>query len=112
MKRLPLYLMTLLLVALTGCAKEQQQSPVAAPAEVNVAAPLRQKITEWDKFSGRFEATQRVDIRTRVTRYLMEKSFHDGQLVQKGDVLFVIDSRPFEYEMQRANAQFTLAEKT
>jgi RND family efflux transporter MFP subunit len=112
MKRLPLYLMTLLLVTLAGCAKEHQQAPVAGPAEVDVASPLKQRITEWDDFSGRFEATQRVDIRARVTGYLMEKSFRDGQLVQKDDVLFVIDPRPFEYEMQRANAQFTLAEKT
>lgn len=112
MTRPSLCFMTLLMFALAGCSNEQQQAPAAAPPAVDVATPLTHRITEWDEFSGRFQATQRVDIRARVTGYLMEKSFQDGQLVKKGDVLFVIDPRPFEYEVQRAEAQFTLAQKT
>ena len=100
------------LLTLVGCADKQPPQPQRSPPEVDVALPLQQNITEWDEFTGRFEAVERVEIRARVTGYLVKKAFRDGQRVNRGDVLFVIDQRPFQYVMQRAQAQFTLAEKT
>jgi len=104
--------LTLLLVVffLAGCNEGNDQKPAAfTPPEVDIAQPLRQEITTWDEYIGRFEATNLVDIRSRVTGYLVEKTFDDGQLVKKGDVLFIIDPRPFQYEKQRAQAEYDLA---
>ncbi|HBC08051.1 MAG TPA: efflux transporter periplasmic adaptor subunit, partial [Rhodospirillaceae bacterium] len=66
------------------------------PMPVTVAKPLIKKITEWDEYTGRFEATNRVEIRARVSGFLESIHFKDGDLVNKGDLLFVIDPRPFE----------------
>jgi multidrug efflux system membrane fusion protein len=115
MKRFPLTFisaMTLLLVACNEPAEKNAQ-PAAAPppAEVDVALPLQHKLTDWDEFTGRFEAINDVQLRARVTGYLVDKKFKDGQFVKKGDVLYVIDPRPFDYELQRITAQHELAKK-
>jgi multidrug efflux pump subunit AcrA (membrane-fusion protein) len=64
------------------------------PPEVTVATPLVRKLTEWDEFTGRFEPVQRVEIRARVTGYIQDIRFEDGQVVEKDQVLFVIDPGP------------------
>ena len=110
MTKLLLALM-LALPLLVACQPEQPPVPTAPPPEVDIAKPLKHKITEWEEFTGRFEAVERVEVRARVTGYLLEKRFRDGQMVKKGDVLFDIDARPFEYEVRRAKAQYTLAQK-
>lgn len=111
MHRLPVMLLSLALLVLAACSDQQAPAAAPTPPEVDVALPLKQTLTEWDEFTGRFEALERVDIRARVTGYLTEKRFRDGQLVSKGDVLFVIDPRPFQYEVERAEAQHALAQK-
>src|SRR4051812_46298639 len=69
----------------------------AIPAlPVTVSAPLLKEITEWDEFTGQFTAVDYVEIRARVSGYLTEIHFEDGQIVRKGDLLFVIDPRPYE----------------
>ena len=73
---------------------------------------MKHKITEWEDFTGRFKAVQSVDVRARVTGYLLEKKFKDGQTVEKGDVLYVIDQRPFQYEVQRTQAQYEAAKRS
>lgn len=101
-KMLPLFAIALLA---GGCQDDAGTASAAVPPpEVDVAAPLKRKITEWEEFTGRFEAVRRVDVRARVTGYLVEKKFKDGQMVEKGDILYVIDPRPFEFEVQRATA--------
>lgn len=102
-------LSALLMVA--SCGEKQQQATAPNPPEVDVALPLKQQIIEWDDFTGRFEAVHRVDIRARVTGYLVEQHFRDGQMVHKGDVLFLIDPRPFQYEVDSARAQYEMAKK-
>lgn len=109
MRILALNFILLIFLVLAACAKEQNTPVAASPPEVEVATPLLHSITEWDDFTGRFEAVESVDVRPRVTGYLVQKLFKDGQIVSKGDVLFVIDPRPFEYQMQRAEAQFSVA---
>jgi multidrug efflux system membrane fusion protein len=113
MKIVSLAIISALSLSLIACdepntdAVASVQAP--APAEVDVALPLKHKLTDWDEFTGRFEAINTVDMRARVTGYLVEKKFKDGQMVKKGDVLFVVDPRPFEYNLQRAKAEYSLA---
>jgi RND family efflux transporter MFP subunit len=76
------------------------------PPPVTVSHPLQKEITEWDEFTGQFQAVDFVEIRARVSGWLNEIHFTDGQIVHKGDLLFVIDPRP--YEIQLATAKATL----
>ena len=86
-----------------GCAKK---APPPEPAPVVVVAePLRRQIVDWDDYSGRFEAVDMVEVRPRVSGLLNEARFKDGQLVRKGQVLFVIDPRPYAAALAQARAQ-------
>jgi RND family efflux transporter MFP subunit len=81
----------------------------AAPA-VTVSAPLQKEITEWDEFTGQFAAVDYVEIRARVSGYLTEIHFEDGQIVHQGDLLFVIDPRPYEATLASMQAQLGQAQ--
>jgi RND family efflux transporter MFP subunit len=89
-------------------------SPPAAaqggPPPVTVSQPLQRDVVEWDEYTGQFEAADYVEIRARVSGYLTEINFSDGQIVDKGDLLFVIDPRPFEIARDNAQAQLAQAE--
>ncbi|HKF73148.1 MAG TPA: efflux RND transporter periplasmic adaptor subunit [Stellaceae bacterium] len=76
-----------------------------APPTVTVSAPLQKEIVEWDEFTGQFAAVDYVEIRARVSGYLTEIHFQDGQMVKQGDLLFVIDPRPYEATLAAARAQ-------
>jgi RND family efflux transporter MFP subunit len=97
------------LLLLAGCDEAEEGSAQAKaappPPEVTVAKPLVQKLTEWDEFTGRFEAVQQVEIRARVAGYLQEIRFQDGQHVEAGQILFIIDPRPYQAAVDRAKAQ-------
>ncbi len=80
-----------------------------APPVVSVAKPLFKQVTEWDEFTGRFIAKQRVEVRARVSGYLESVHFTEGQMVAKNQLLFTIDQRPFEAEAQRARAELQRA---
>ncbi len=89
---------------------------IAAPAQaqmgpmpVTVAKPITEKIVEWDEYTGRFEAQDRVEIRARVSGFLESVHFKNGDLVYKGDLLFVIDPRPFEAQLDVAKASLAAA---
>jgi RND family efflux transporter MFP subunit len=71
---------------------------------VSVAAPIAKKVTQWDEFSGRFEAVASVEVRARVSGFIEELHFKDGQLVKVGDLLFTIDKRPYEIAVDSAKA--------
>jgi RND family efflux transporter MFP subunit len=75
------------------------------PPLVTVASPLQQEIVEWDEFTGQFAAVEYVELRARVAGYLQSVHFEDGQIVKKGDLLFVIDPRPYEIALASAKAQ-------
>jgi RND family efflux transporter MFP subunit len=95
---------------LSGCARNEAAEPKAAPApQVTVAPAISRKVTEFDEFTGRFEAVERVEIRPRVSGYISSVNFTEGSEVQKGDVLFVIDPRPYEAERDKARAQVAQA---
>src|SRR5450830_829024 len=80
-----------------------QQAPAAAG--VDVAEVIRKQIIDWQQYSGRLEAVDRVEIRPLVSGTLTAVHFKDGALVKKGDVLFTIDPRPYAAEVARAQAQ-------
>jgi RND family efflux transporter MFP subunit len=93
---------------LSGSAMAQNAAP--APPPVTVSAPLQRDIVEWDEFTGQFAAVDFVEIRARVSGYLTEIHFTDGDIVKKGDLLFVIDPRPFEIAHDSAQAQVAEAQ--
>ncbi len=90
--------------ALYGCSpKAEQQGPGAPP--VTVATPLQQKVVDWDEFTGRFEAVEAVEVRARVGGYVQAVHFRDGQMVQRGQLLFTLDPRPAQAALAQAQAQ-------
>jgi RND family efflux transporter MFP subunit len=104
-----LFLVLVLCVASCSSDKSPQTPQQMPPAEVDVVQPLTKQITIWDEFTGRFEPVKSVHLRSRVSGFLISKSFNDGDIVEKDQTLFVIDPRPFEFELKRADAQFKLA---
>lgn len=112
--RWPVLLMAALLL-LAACDRNEQESAQAAaaaqpPPPVTVANPLVQRMVEWDEFTGRFEATASVEIRARVSGYLDQIYFQDGGLVEKDQILFLIDPRPFTLAVERARANVESAQ--
>jgi membrane fusion protein, multidrug efflux system len=80
------------------------QAQVPEPP-VTVAKPVAKRITQWDEFSGRFEAIESVDVRARVSGFIQKVHFKDGQMVKEGDLLFTIDKRPFQIAVESAQAE-------
>ena len=79
------------------------------PPAVTVSPPLQRSLAQWTDFTGQFSAVDQVDLRAQVSGYLTEIHFTDGQLVRKGDLLFVIDPRPYEIQLQQAIALYRTA---
>jgi RND family efflux transporter MFP subunit len=98
-------------LVLSACARnEAAEHPATAMVpQVTVAAAISRKVTEFDEFTGRFEAVERVEVRPRVSGYISSVNFTDGNEVKKGDVLFVIDPRPYAAERDKARAQLSQA---
>jgi RND family efflux transporter MFP subunit len=91
-------------------APQAAAEPAAPPPPaVTVSAPLQREMAGWTRFTGQFSAVDEVDLRAQVSGYLTEIHFTDGQIVHQGDLLFVIDPRPFEIQLQQATAQYQTA---
>jgi membrane fusion protein, multidrug efflux system len=99
----------LVIASLAGCSKGESTAPPPAPPTVEVAEPLLKEITEWDGYTGRLQAVKRVEVRARVSGYLQSVHFKDGAMVKRGELLFVIDPRPYQAALDEANAQLTRA---
>jgi RND family efflux transporter MFP subunit len=102
-------------LASTGCdrpeARDEGKGQTAAQvAAVSVSRPIVEDVIEWDEYTGRFDAVDTVDVRARVSGYLDEVAFKDGQMVEKGALLFVIDPRPFERVRDQARAELAQAQ--
>lgn len=91
-------------------AKATPTASAPPAATVDVASVISQTITDWQEYSGRLEAIDQVDVRPQISGKLIAVHFKDGSLVNKGDLLFTIDPRPFEAELNRAKAQLASAE--
>ncbi len=102
----PLFAIPLALLGLSlGCGSDSGGPPQMPNATVTVAKPVVKKIVEWDAYTGRLEPVDLVQVRARVSGYLQTVHFVEGQVVEKGDLLFVIDPRPYEAELSAANAK-------
>ncbi len=91
-----------LLLALAGCAPPPQAPPTPT---VSVATALARDVADWDEFNGRFVAVEEVALRPRVAGYIERVAFREGGLVARGDLLFVIDPRPFAAEVRRQESE-------
>ena len=101
-------LMLLIACALSGCGEKPQQPAAAAPPPpVTVATPVKRTVTDWDDFTGRFQAVEEVQVRARVGGAVTNVEFRDGAIVRAGDLLYVIDARPFEAVAEQANGQLS-----
>jgi RND family efflux transporter MFP subunit len=99
-RRLPLALKLAGLLALFGCAPHKPPAP--PPPTVTVSKPLSLSMVDWDDYDGQFIAVDSVDIRPRVSGYLLRVGFKDGDRVRKGQVLFQIDPRPYQAALDQA----------
>lgn len=100
-------LIPLLALALSGCGDKPPAPAAAAPPPVTVAQPVKRTVTDWDEFTGRFEAVADVQVRARVGGFVNSVEFRDGAIVRAGDLLYVIDSRPFEAIAEQADGQLS-----
>ena len=89
---------------LTGCDNKPATSSGPGLPAVTVSRPVQQKITEWDEYTGRFVAVKTVEIRARVSGFIDSIHFKDGQIVKQGDLLFIIDPRPYRLAVEQATA--------
>lgn len=97
-------------LALSGCSQDQAAERAAPPPpQVPVARVIARTITDSETFTGRFSAVHHVDVRPRVTGYISSVNFTDGSMVKQGQVLFVIDPRPYQAIYQEAAAQLAQA---
>lgn len=110
MKRilLPAATLSAALFALTACSPPKPV--VLPPPKVTVAHPQMGTVTNWDEYPGHLEPVESVEIRPRVSGYVESIHFEDGAAVKAGDLLFVIDPRPFRAELERAQAERLRAE--
>lgn len=100
----------LAIAILAACSGGHAQEAAAPPApEVSAAPVLVRQVSQWDEFSGRFEAVQSVELRPRVSGYIDKVNYVEGQEVKKGDVLFTIDARSYQAEFDRARAELARA---
>jgi membrane fusion protein, multidrug efflux system len=101
----------LLLVAhgLAGCDSKPAAGSAPPPPSVTVARPLQKTITEWDEYTGRFTAVETVEVRARVSGFIDSIHFKDGDVVKQGDLLFIIDPRPYRIAVEQAKADLERA---
>jgi len=98
-------LIPLLALALTSCGDKPPPPAAAAAPPVTVAQVVKRTVTDWDEFTGRFEAVEEVQVRARVGGFVNSVEFRDGAIIRANDLLYVIDSRPFEAVAEQAAGQ-------
>ena len=84
---------------------QKSSAPQQGPLPVNVVTVIEKEVNEWDEFTGRLEAVESVDIRPRVSGYITEIHFEAGAIIKKGDLLYVIDPRPYQADFDRADGR-------
>ena len=103
--------LAVLLTAPNGGQSQQAEKNAPPPATpVSVAVVEQRDVVVWDEFSGRLEAIERVDVRSRVAGAIQQVHFREGALVKQGDLLITIDQAPFAAEVERSHAQVAGAE--
>ena len=94
---------------LAGCDNKPVAGAAPPPPPVTVSKPIQKSITEWDEYTGRFVAVATVEVRARVSGFIESIHFRDGQIVKQGDLLFVIDQRPYQIAVEQAKADLERA---
>ena len=94
----------LLMAHVLGGCDSKPTAGAPPPPPVTVARPLEKTITEWDEYTGRFTAVETVEVRARVSGFIDSIHFKEGQVVKQGDLLFVIDPRPYTFAVEQAKA--------
>jgi len=89
-------------VSLAGCTASAPAVDPPAPPEVTVSKPVTREVTDYFEFPGETAAVKEVQVRARVTGYIVKVAFEDGQEVKEGDLLFEIDPRPYQAALDRA----------
>ncbi|MCG8691186.1 MAG: efflux RND transporter periplasmic adaptor subunit, partial [Minwuiales bacterium] len=89
---------------LAACQEQQAEAPPPAAPQVTVAQPIVREVEEWDEYTGRFVPVERVEVRARVSGYLDDLQFQEGAIVEQGDLIAIIDQRPFEITVRNAEA--------
>ena len=106
----PLALSALVAIAIAACSSEAAPGTgMPPPPEVSVAPVLAKEVRQWDDFTGRVAAVETVELRPRVSGYVQRVAYKEGQEVRKGDLLFVIDQRPYRAALERALADLERA---
>src|SRR6202140_352329 len=100
-------MMVLLAVTLAGCDGKPAPQAAAAPPPVTVAQPAKRTVTDWDEFTGRFDAVEEGQVRARVGGFAPPVEFRDGAFVNAGDLLYIIAPRPFEAVAEQADGQLS-----
>jgi membrane fusion protein, multidrug efflux system len=103
----PKSLIVLLAITLSGCGDKPPPQAAAGAPPVTVAQPTKRTVTDWDEFTGRFEAVEEVQVRARAGGFVTSVEFRDGAFVNTGDLLYVIDPRPFEAVAEQAEGQLS-----
>ena len=93
----------------TACSSQAEPSAAMPPPEVSVAQVLSKQVNRWDEFTGRVTAIETVELRPRVAGYVDRVAYQEGQEVKKGDLLFVIDPRPYQARLEQAEADLERA---
>jgi RND family efflux transporter MFP subunit len=93
-------------LALASC--NRSAAPPPPTPKVTVAHPVERDLTDWDEYTARLEAIDSVEVRARVSGYLESVKFREGSVVKKGDLLFLIDPRPYEAQLRRAEGDLEL----
>ena len=99
-------------IVAAGCSQTAAQQGPPPPPQVTVAQVIERDVTEWDEFTGRLQAVDSVDIRPRVSGLVSAVRFEEGAIVQRGSLLFQIDPRPFQAEVDRLRAELARARAT
>ena len=91
-------------IILAACEEQQTEASPPAVLQVTIIEPIVREVVEWDEYTGRFAAVERVEVRARVSGYLDDLQFQEGAIVEKGELVAVIDQRPFRIDVSNAEA--------
>ncbi|HEX5662334.1 efflux RND transporter periplasmic adaptor subunit [Lysobacter sp. M15] len=106
---LPALALSILAAVLIAACSSEAAPAAPPPPEVSVAAIAAEPVRQWDAFTGRVSAVETVELRPRVSGYVQRVAYEEGQEVKKGDLLFVIDPRPYRAALDQAQAQLERA---